>query len=301
MNDLVEILRIGELFQKVGIPYEGRNFEELYDELYNVPNCEGLIEEVNNLVHDYFSHFQISDSVTIYDELILSLRKKDKIFSFNWDPLLIQAEKRNLHLGELPDIHFLHGNVAIGICIDHKRSGYFGNACSVCGNPFQQSKLLYPIKNKNYKLDPFVESEWKVIEHTLNESFIFTIFGYSAPNSDVIAKEMMLKAWNINNRKEFNEVEIVDVKPSDELLENWRNFTIRQHYATLSSIRDTLAFHYPRRSCDAFGTMIMMSQPWKEMKLPEFKTLTDLQNWVLPLIEEEIKFKNEAVPLMKFK
>jgi hypothetical protein len=34
---------------------------------------------------------EIPDHVTLYDELLLTLRSKDLIATFNWDPLLLQA------------------------------------------------------------------------------------------------------------------------------------------------------------------------------------------------------------------
>jgi hypothetical protein len=46
----------------------------------------------------------------------LSLREKDVIATFNWDPLLFAACARNHTRTKLPYIIYLHGNVAIGYC-----------------------------------------------------------------------------------------------------------------------------------------------------------------------------------------
>jgi len=49
---------------------------------------------------------------------LLSLRKKDAVCTFNWDPFLYDAWIRNRHL-DLPEIFFLHGNVRCGHCPTH--------------------------------------------------------------------------------------------------------------------------------------------------------------------------------------
>jgi len=67
---------------------------------------------LDSAVRKYFGALELPDEPTFYDYLVLSLRPKDAIITFNWDPLLIQAYKRWRHLGRvLPDLIFLHGNV----------------------------------------------------------------------------------------------------------------------------------------------------------------------------------------------
>ena len=94
---------------------------------------------------------RLPDELTLYDKIILCLRKKDLIATFNWDPFLALAYRRNLHIKELPRIVFLHGNVAIGVCLEDKVKGDMGEKCPKCGKYFQQTGLLYPIRDKNYK------------------------------------------------------------------------------------------------------------------------------------------------------
>ena len=48
----------------------------------------------------------IPDDVTLYDYLVLSLTDKDAIISFNWDPFLVQAYRRNIDVGNLPQLIF---------------------------------------------------------------------------------------------------------------------------------------------------------------------------------------------------
>jgi hypothetical protein len=144
MKDFVEIVALGDLLDENGIDYSNLNIEEIYDSLYSKDPNSFLIEELNDRIVNYFSLLKIPEEVTLYDELILSLQKKDAIFSFNWDPLLLQAFSRNHTLQELPSVHFLHGNVIVGVCDKDQRGGYINNYCSVCGSKFSPSKILFP-------------------------------------------------------------------------------------------------------------------------------------------------------------
>ena len=275
MSDFIEIVGLEEFLDKNGIDFSNQNIEEIYDGLYSKDPNSKLLEELNERIINYFSLLKIPDEVTPYDELILSLQRKDAIFSFNWDPLLLQAFFRNSIMKELPQICFLHGNVLVGICEKDKRYGYLGNRCSICNEKFSPSKLLFPIRKKNYNKDPFIENQWKLLNYFLDKSFIFSIFGYSAPTTDVEARGLMLNAWGKNKRYEFNEINIIDIKPEDEVEKNWAGFIYKSHGGIYNNIRNSRSFLYARRSCESFGDAIMQSDPWSENNLPKFKRLED--------------------------
>lgn len=111
MNDLAKILSLNNLLTKNNInPSE--NFETIYSQITD----DGLKKEIESRIIDYFSKLSLPEHVTIYDQLLLSLREKDAIFTFNWDPFLFDAYKRNSDIVSLPQIFFLHGNVRIGAC-----------------------------------------------------------------------------------------------------------------------------------------------------------------------------------------
>lgn len=300
MNNFVETLGLERLFEEHNISHENRNFEEICDAVFGQSDGENVIRELSDIIQDYFSRFRIPDEVTLYDELILSLRKKDAIFSFNWDPLFVQAYQRNVRLAELPSIHFLHGNVAIATCIQDRVVGYRGNSCSVCGNTLEPTELLYPISSKDYSRNPFIDAEWKTLSDYLKNSFILTVFGYSAPKTDADAKRAMHQAWDTNERSNLNETEIVDIRERDELEGTWRDFIAQEHYSMHESISTTLLSIYPRRSCDAWGSTIMMNDPWWDKPIPEYGNLSELQDWFLPLIEEEKRLAGGEEPLSKF-
>lgn len=97
MNDLIDTLNLSEMIKRENISLEGIGFEEIYDSLILNGRLE-LAKTIERKIHNYFSEIRLPDKPTIYDYLILSLRKKDLIATFNWDPLLLQAYRRNLKI-----------------------------------------------------------------------------------------------------------------------------------------------------------------------------------------------------------
>ena len=152
MDDFVEVLGLDHLLCQTGIDFNTVNFEKVYDQLYQKGTYQEIIDELEKVIYGYFSSLEISDEPTIYDHLLLSLREKDIVATFNWDPFLLQAYRRNAQEFKLPKLLFLHGNVDIGYCENDKVMGVNGNKCTKCDIGFTPTKLLYPISEKNYHL-----------------------------------------------------------------------------------------------------------------------------------------------------
>ncbi len=125
MDNLVQVVGLEDIVEGLPDHLKAANFEELYGKVYNNPESEA-VAEINRRVHAYFSAMKLPDEPTIYDYLILSLKDKDLIATFNWDPFLYQAFCRNHHVAAMPHICFLHGNVAIGYSKKDKTSGPVG-------------------------------------------------------------------------------------------------------------------------------------------------------------------------------
>jgi hypothetical protein len=287
MRNLVEVVGLQPTLAEHGITDPILDFESFYDGLAVAATNPHLVSQIEEQVHAYFSALQLPDEATIYDFLILSLREKDLIATFNWDPFLAQAFRRNVHLKKLPQIIFLHGNVEIGICREHRRKGFVSQTCSTCSMPLTPSRLLFPVKQKDYNTDAFIKSEWETLRWFLSNAYFLTIFGYSAPTIDVEAKNLMLEKWRDNPTMELAEIDIVDIRPPQELESTWHDFFVRQHYAIYDDIFDTYAFRYVRRSCDAFAMATLQQHPWHENPFPRTKDLCQLQEWIQPLLREE--------------
>ena len=299
MNNLVDtITELRELLDEHGIEYAGKNFELIYARLYEQEKLDICLQIEDILVH-YFSTMQIPDEPTLYDHLILSLRHKDVIASFNWDPLLWLAYNRiaiKIDYDYMPGIVFLHGNTAVGICLRHDKPliGWIGQECRICGHLLERSKLLYPVAEKNYSDDPMIAKYWEILRQYLEDAYLFTIFGYSAPDSDVEAMELMKEAWGSPGKRELEQIEIIDVLDGDIVKQKWTAFICRDHAnATKSFYRSYLA-RYPRRSCDAFWDATGMNDPRKENPIPLNAPWSELEQWLDPFLKAESEHHKKA-------
>lgn len=299
MNNLVEILGLEPIINKHGLEYDGENFETTYDALVYSGQYTGLVGEIDEAVEAYFSKMHLPEEATLYDYLVLSLRRKDIIATFNWDPFLAQAFQRNMEVigyDQMPKMAFLHGNVAIGICTACKTKGWRYNVCDRCNKRFSPSKLLYPVSKKNYSADEFLSSEWESLQRHIQHAYFITVLGYNAPVTDSEAKKLMLDVWQQNTTKDFAQIDLIDIKPREEVKNNWRDFIVRDNYSIRGDFFDTYLGIHPRRSCDAFAMATLQQRPWRDNHFPKNLTLSELQNWVLPLVEEEKSGKLSGEP-----
>lgn len=108
MHDFTKTLELTTLLNNAGID-PNQNFESIYSKIKDDALRNTLEEKINK----YFSSLSLPTTATAYDRLLLSLREKDAVFTFNWDPFLFDAWVRNHHVAKLPEIFFLHGNVRI--------------------------------------------------------------------------------------------------------------------------------------------------------------------------------------------
>jgi hypothetical protein len=103
MNNIIGITGLGPLLSKAGISQEITNFEAFYSDLASSGKDQSLVVEIQDRIRKYFSRLQITDEPTVYDYLLLSLRSKDVIATFNWDPFLAQAHERNISVADIPN------------------------------------------------------------------------------------------------------------------------------------------------------------------------------------------------------
>ena len=183
------------------------------------------------------------------------MREKDCIATFNWDPLLVQAYNRSLkYTKNLPRLLFLHGNVSISYC---EKCGRYSptllERCPQCSHKMKVSPLLYPIENKNYSDNLFIEGQWDTLISYLEKAGMLTVFGYSGPKSDAKALELMHNAFD-NYSQRINQLEIIDVKKESELKNVWKEFAkpTNYHYHICSSFFESSIAEYPRRSIEGY-------------------------------------------------
>lgn len=149
MDNFIDVVGLRDIVERLPEKLVANNFETLYSNLHkDNPQSEEILE-IETRVFDYFKDMKLPNEPTIYDYLVLSLRPKDLIATFNWDPFLYQAFVRNSEVADMPYLCFLHGNVALGYSKEDKRCGPAGWYSKATENYFEPTRLLYPIDQKD--------------------------------------------------------------------------------------------------------------------------------------------------------
>jgi hypothetical protein len=292
MADLIDTVGLASELDAARIDWQGRDFEVLYGELRSDPARATLCEAIEQRIEAYFGDLQLPAKSTLYDRLVLSLRPKDLIATFNWDPFLYDACQRNRH-APLPHVVYLHGNVRIGYCPTDRVKSLRGIACNRCGRPLIASRLLYPVQTKDYSADVFTTAEWSTLRAGLRNAFALTIFGYSAPTSDADAIALMKSAWGSVNERQFEEVEIIDIRPEDELRDAWDAFIHTHHYQVHRHLADSVIGIHPRRSVEALWSSLIDARFVSDNRPPESRDLRTLHKWISPLVDAEARQRDE--------
>lgn len=235
MAEIAEAVGLEPLIRQTNFTLDGANFEEFYGALAADKSNAGLVEEIEQKVLEYFTALELPARPTVYDHLVVALRPKDCIVTFNWDPLIAQAIQRTAARAQGPRIVCLHGNVSLGYCTAHAPIviGHRGRCCGRCGNEFGPARLLFPTREKDYS-DPVLRVLWDVAQAELREAGLLTFFGYSAPTSDRAAIELLRSAWSDSTSRELGDTDIIDIKAQApttrrELESQWKPFVHNQY------------------------------------------------------------------------
>ncbi|MGC5814321.1 hypothetical protein [Clostridium perfringens] len=252
MNGFIEKLGMTDILANANLRTTSENLEDIYSELDERLDCIEIKKELENKIEKYFLNYELPDSPTIYDFLLLSLTNKDLVATFNWDPLLLEAYQRVSRItNNLPNLAFLHGNVAVGVCEKHKIGGYIYGMCHICNQKFSKVPLLYPVKQKDYNNNLFIRDSWNALKNYLKRAYMVTIFGYSAPKSDESAIEMLKEAWGMVKDRNLEEIEIIDIREEEELVKSWEDFIHTHHYSVHKDFFESSLGKFPRRTCES--------------------------------------------------
>lgn len=292
MADFLEIVPIREVLSAANIPFDGANFEELYASLAGDRQYAEICTALESEIFQYFSSLCLPATPTLYDHLLLSLRPKDIIATFNWDPFLIQAARRNGHMGGVPKLLFLHGNVLDAYCEKDKVHGVLGAKCSKCRFPFEPVGLLYPISEKDYDKHPAIRSSWEVVRWAFENAFMVTIFGYGAPQSDLAAVQLLLEAWGGWQKRNLEQFEVIDIRDEKDLIESWEPFIHTHHYEICTNFYDSWIANHPRRSGEAYWNQYMEACFIENNPIPRTNNFEELWSWYRPLLEAERSASN---------
>lgn len=256
MNNFIDTLKLNDIVDKIRFHTQSTNFEDIYSEIDKREDCALLKIVLENRVINYFANLYLPEEPTIYDYLIASLRGKDYIFTFNWDPLLIQAYRRVSELTyDLPLLVFLHGNVGMKICSDcnQVQSAENSQCCKCGGHNFETSKILFPVKDKNYTSSRYLKAAWDTFLNQLAGCTRLTIFGYSAPKSDSKAVEAMQLAFDSNFRR-FDSIEIIDIAREEVVYDSWAPIihSTNDNYIIIDNFWKSSFVEFPRRTVEGY-------------------------------------------------
>ncbi|MCO5279333.1 MAG: hypothetical protein M9911_15220 [Saprospiraceae bacterium] len=300
MDNFIDLVGLTDIIQNLPKHLVAQNFEELYSKLHKENPKSDEILEIERRVYDYFNDMQLPNEPTIYDHLVLSLRPKDLIATFNWDPFLYQAFVRNGNIADMPYLCFLHGTVALGYSKEDKRSGPAGWYSKATKNYFEPTRLLYPVDQKNYNQDEFISKEWDRLKYWLNSDSTkrVTIFGYGAPKSDLEAVRLLNEAWGTRDKRNMEQFEIIDIREEETVRQNWNNFIHSHHYDYSRDYFKSSLAHNPRRTSESYFQHYMPMTPSEAFSesnpVPsDFMTLEELWEWHKPLIEAEKEWKEK--------
>lgn len=297
MNEAIEQVGLNNLLKGITLQTKSKNLEDIYSELYRRgEECKNVRLVMEEALYEYFSNVHLPDSMTIYDQLILSLTKKDCIISFNWDSLLIQAYNRVSKITRnRPEILFLHGNVGAGMCEKCMTFGPIQNYCHKCNKPYKRVPLLYPVEQKDYSSNIFIHDQWNVARDYIAKSGKVTIFGYSAPSSDKEASEILKSAFSqYDGVHRFDSVEIIERPGFDtnEISDTWTFFFSQANYHTniVNSFYDSSLAKAPRRTMQYQYKQLIegwWGQP--EITFSDQDSFESISVYLKPLLDSELQ------------
>lgn len=287
MQTLIDVVGLAPLLRRIGVTGQTEDFESVYSRLHSQHPASPTLREMEETVYAYFAGLSLPETPSLYDHLILSLRPKDVVATFNWDPFLFDAWHRNRDFAPLPEIVHLHGNVRVGCCLRDRLQGRNGGDCPECNQPLVPTRLLYPVEVKDYTANPFLEQEWKQLRWALRNAFALTIFGYSAPATDVEAAALMGEAWSGDRRRIFETSEVIDIKDKQTLREQWRRFTYSQHFLYASDFYDSWIPRHSRRSCEALYYPTVKGLFVEDADFPRDSDFNGLRRWIEGLAQAE--------------
>ncbi len=300
MDNFIDVVGLSDIVEKLPEKLKAKNFEDLYSKLHNDNPKSDAILEIEYRVQEYFKDMKLPDNATIYDYLVLSLRPRDLIATFNWDPFLYQAFCRNQKVADMPYLAFLHGTVALGYSKEEKRCGPAGWYSKATESYFEPSRLLYPVDKKNYNQDEFISIEWDRVKSWLNQDStkMVTIFGYGAPASDVEAVKLLNDAWGTGEERDKEQFEIIDIREESVVRESWKSFIHSHHYDySTSYFKSSLAYNPRRTSESYFQHMFPLTadEAFSESNPipPDIHTLEELWAWHKPLTDAETEWKEK--------
>lgn len=114
-----------------------------------------------------------------------------------------------------------------------------------------------------------------------------TFFGYGAPQSDRGAVDLLRQAWGGWQRRDMEQIEFIDIKGEDELLDTWQPFVHTHHYDVHTDFYDSWIAHHPRRTGEAYKSQYLDVRFIENNPVLRTSNLRALWAWFQPLVAAE--------------
>ena len=159
--------------------------------------------------------------------------------------------------------------------------------CPICYIPFKRVPLLYPTEKKGYSENSYIKDSWDAARFFFENALMLTVFGYSAPESDQDAVDLLKNAWFETNDRMIGHIEIIDIISSDVLYERWRFFSPNRHIHLRENFDKSFIARWPRRSRQAIYVPSRCGIPCEESPLESTSDLRKMQNQIYEIAKWE--------------
>jgi hypothetical protein len=159
--------------------------------------------------------------------------------------------------------------------------------CPKCGKPLEPSKLMMPTPNKRYDSDSFVKREWRKVRSYLKEAYMLTIFGYSAPDSDALATDLLCSEWTASQVRSLSEVEVINPISEDYARERFSKYIFSNHWKYTDNFYNSWMAKHPRRTCEALWAETMEGVFFNDSSFPKNEAWEELYDFFQPYFETE--------------
>lgn len=268
-HDIAAAAGLTEDLEQLGIPHDKRSFEEIYRDLYGNTSHAPAAARIEQKLYEHYSSLHLPEQPTLYDHLVLSLRPKDIIASFCWDPFLHDACLRNNSFAPLPRVLYLVGTIRLGTCRRHRISGRVGTACVQCGSIIQppNAPLADPGINRAFK------KNLENVVHLLADALLLTVIG---PAHDTVTRDLLRMAEERMLSGSMEEIELISRRKAGSY-----------RLQVVDSFYDSRIAKHPRRTCEAAWNQFVEAKYVKGTDIPRAADLAALHGWYRPLVEAE--------------
>ena len=144
-----------------------------------------------------------------------------------------------------------------------------------------------------------LKNEWGFLTYALRSSFLVTVFGYGAPETDVEAVRLMTEAWGNPEQRNLEQFEIIDIQAQEVVYDRWSSLIHSDHYDCSTDYFESALAYFPRRTGESSLRQFLPSTEDEAFQEPnpvprDFSTLDQMWDWFRPLIEAEEKASQDA-------